>query len=236
MWLYTFVKLINCIMCCRSIKVVVKTTKTTTTKKMWPSFWYCRCCCCWVASVVSNSVRPHKWQPTRLHCPWASPGKNTGVGCHFLLQCMKVKNEIEVVQSCTTHRDPMDCSLPGSSIHGLFQARVLEWVVLILDILNIETEFEQALVFLWKPYVPPRLNVLFSKWLMTCAYLLWGGLRRLTKKQPICIATKQKFQVTLFCCHSVTKSCSTLWDPMDCSTPGSPVLHYLPEFAQIYVH
>ena len=60
------------------------------------------------------------------HCPWDSPGKNTGVGCHFLLQCMKVKSESEVAQSCSTLRDPMDCSPPGSSIHGIFQARVLE--------------------------------------------------------------------------------------------------------------
>ena len=65
-------------------------------------------------------------QPTRLPCPWDSPGKNTGVGYHFLLQCMKVKSESEVTQSCPTLSDPMDCSLPGSSIHGIFQARVLE--------------------------------------------------------------------------------------------------------------
>ena len=87
----------------------------------------CCCCCCEVASVVSNSVRPHKWQPTRLPCPWDSPGKNTGVGCHFLLQCIKVKSENEVAQSCPTLSDPMDCSPPGSSVHGIFQARVLEW-------------------------------------------------------------------------------------------------------------
>ena len=67
---------------------------------------------------MSNSVRPHRQQPTRLPRPWDSPGKNTGVGCHFLLQCMKVKNESEVAQSCPTLSDPMDCSLPGSSIHG----------------------------------------------------------------------------------------------------------------------
>ena len=60
-------------------------------------------------------------------CPWDSPGKNTGVGCHFLLRCMKVKSESEVAQSCPTLSDPMDCSLPGSSVHGIFQARVLEW-------------------------------------------------------------------------------------------------------------
>ena len=80
-----------------------------------------------VTSVMSNSVRPHKWQPTRLPRPWDSPGKNTGVGCHFLLQCMKVKSESEVVQSYPTLSDPMDCSPPGSSIHGILQARVLEW-------------------------------------------------------------------------------------------------------------
>ena len=76
---------------------------------------------------MSDSVRPHRRQPTRLHRPWDSPGKNTGVGCHFLLQCTKVKTESEVTQSCPTLRDPMDCSLPGSSIHGILQARVLEW-------------------------------------------------------------------------------------------------------------
>ena len=76
---------------------------------------------------MSDSVRPHRQQPTRLPRPWDSPGKNTGVGCHFLLQCMKVKSESEVDQSCPTLSDPMDCSLPGSSIHGIFQARVLEW-------------------------------------------------------------------------------------------------------------
>ena len=80
-----------------------------------------------MASVVSDSVRPHRQQPARLRHPWDSPGKNTGVGCHFLLQCMKVKGESEVAQLCPTLRDPTDCSLPGSSIHGIFQARVLEW-------------------------------------------------------------------------------------------------------------
>ena len=68
--------------------------------------------------------------PTRLPRPWDSPGKNTGVGCHFLLQCVKVKSEREVIQSCPTLRDPLDCSPPGSSIHGIFQARVLEWVAI----------------------------------------------------------------------------------------------------------
>ena len=87
----------------------------------------CCCCCCKVTSVVSDSVRPHRRQPTRLPRPWDSPGKNTGVGCQFHLQCMKVKSESEVIQSCLTLSNPMDCSLPGSSICGIFQARVQEW-------------------------------------------------------------------------------------------------------------
>ena len=78
-------------------------------------------------SVVSDSVRPQRRQPTRLCHPWDSPGKNTGVDCHFLLQCMKVKSEREVTQSCPTLSDPMDCTPLDFSIHGIFQARVLEW-------------------------------------------------------------------------------------------------------------
>ena len=85
---------------------------------------------------MSDSVRPHRWQPTRLHHPWDSPGKNTGVGCHFLLQCMKVKSDSEVAQSCPTLGDPMDCSPPGSSIHGIFQARVLEWGAIAFSIIH----------------------------------------------------------------------------------------------------
>ena len=72
-------------------------------------------------------MQPHRWQSSRLPHPWDSPGKNTGVGCHFLLQCIKVKCESEVAQLCPTLHDPMDCSLPGSSVHGSFYARVLEW-------------------------------------------------------------------------------------------------------------
>ena len=88
-------------------------------------------------SVVSDSVWPHRRQPTRLPRPWDSPGKNTGVGCHFLLQCMKAKRESEVAQSYPTPSDPKDCSLPGSSVHGIFQARVLEWGAIISN--NIQT-------------------------------------------------------------------------------------------------
>ena len=80
-------------------------------------------------------MRPHRQQPTRLPCPWDSLGKNTEVGCHFLLQCMKVKSESEVAQSCPTLSDPMDCSLPGSSVHGSLQARVLEWGAIAFSLL-----------------------------------------------------------------------------------------------------
>ena len=76
---------------------------------------------------MSDSVQAHRRRPTRLPRPWDSPGKNTGVGCHFLLQCMKGKSESEVTLLCPTLRNPKVCSLPGSSIHGIFQARVLEW-------------------------------------------------------------------------------------------------------------
>ena len=95
---------------------------------------HCCCCCCRVASVVSDSVRPHRWQPTRLPRPWDSPGKNTGVGCHFLLQCMKVTTESEVTQSCLTLSNIVDCSPPGSSVHGIFQARLLEWVAIAFSV------------------------------------------------------------------------------------------------------
>ena len=86
---------------------------------------------------MSDSVRPQRRQPTRIPHPWDSPGKNTGVGCHFLLQCMKVKSESEVAQSCLTPSNPMDCSPPGPSIHGIFQARVLEWVAIAFSVYSL---------------------------------------------------------------------------------------------------
>ena len=92
---------------------------------------------------MSDSVRPHRRQPTRLPRPWDSPGKNTGVGCHLLLQCIKVKSESEVTQSSPTLRDPMDCSLPGSSVHGIFQARVLEWGAIAFSVITVETISKQ---------------------------------------------------------------------------------------------
>ena len=112
-------------------KIDIEKLKNMTKTQDWGIFTLshhaCCCCCCLGASVVSDSVRPHRRQLTRLPHPWDSPGKNTGVGCNFLLQCMKVKSQSEVTQSCPTLHDPVDCSLPGSSIHGIFQARVLEW-------------------------------------------------------------------------------------------------------------
>ena len=82
---------------------------------------------CVSCSVMSDSLQPHRRQPTRPLHPWDSPGKNTGVGCHFLLRKELEKEISDVAQLCPTPSDPMDCSLPASSIHGIFQARVLEW-------------------------------------------------------------------------------------------------------------
>ena len=94
----------------------------------WPKYWSYGVPAAAAKSLQSClTLRPRKRQPTMLPRPWDSPGENTGVGCHFLLQCMKVKSESEVAQSCLTPSDPMDCSLPGSSVHGICQARVLEW-------------------------------------------------------------------------------------------------------------
>ena len=104
---------------------------------------------------MSDSVRSHRQQPTRRPRPWDSPGKNTGVCCHFLLQCMKVKSESEVAQSCLTLSDPMDCSPPGSSIHGIFQARVLEWGVIAFSV-----NFVSKCLLKWPSYFafPSAMN------------------------------------------------------------------------------
>ena len=93
---------------------------------------------------MSDSVRPHRWQPPRLPRPWDSPGKNTGVGCPFLLQCMKVKSESEVAQLCPTLIDPMDCSPPGFSVHGVFQARVLEWGAIAFSLITREMQIKST--------------------------------------------------------------------------------------------
>ena len=121
---------------------------------------------------MSDSVRPHRRQPTRLRCPWDPPGKNTGVGCHFLLQCMKMKSESEVAESCPTLSNPMGCSLPGSSIHGIFQARVLEWGA---------TAFSGIK---WKPLIKKMHHVssMFIAVLFTITNI-W--------KQPKCLSTDE---------------------------------------------
>ena len=98
-----------------------------------------------------DSVRPHGWQPTRLPRPWDSPGKNTGVGCHFPLQCMKVKSESEDAQSCLTLSDPMDCSLPGSSAPAIFQARALECVAIAFS--NLKQKYMMKDILVGNPYI-----------------------------------------------------------------------------------
>ena len=109
---------------------------------------------------MSNSVRPHRRQPTRLSCPWDSPGKNTGVGCHFPLQCMKVKNQSEVAQLCPTLSNPMDCSPPGSSIQGIFQAGVLEWGAIAFSLLLWSATYKNSsfLTDLWLECVVKLLS------------------------------------------------------------------------------
>ena len=114
---------------------------------------------------MSKPARPLRQQPTRLPRPWDSPGKNTAVGCHFLFQCMKGKSESEVTQSCPTVRDPMDCSIPGSSVHGIFQARVLEW---------------GAKTFL-KGSIPLQLYLLVCLWLCKRTDFLLGLNKNLFK-------------------------------------------------------
>ena len=105
-------------------------------------------CCCCVTSVVSDSVQPHRQQPTRLPCPWDSPGKNTGVGCHFLLQCMKVKVKVKSLSHVRLLATPRTAALlsMGSSIHGIFQARVLEWgaIAFSASLLSLLINFEMS--------------------------------------------------------------------------------------------
>ena len=123
---------------------------------------------------MSDSVRPSRWQPTRLRHPWDSPGKNTGVGRHFLLQFMKVKSESEVAQSCPTLCDPMDCSPPGSSVHGIFQARVLEWVAITVSVNNNSIPINgSCCCFNFYYYlIQPSLLITCSRQVITGNYIL----------------------------------------------------------------
>ena len=113
---------------------------------------------------MSDSVQPHRQKPTRLLCPWDSLGKNTGVGCHFLLQCMKVKIGSEVAQSCLTLSDPMDCSPPGYSVHGTLQARVLESRLVIT-------------------FLPSSKRVLIS-WLQSPSVLIFSSVSSVVQSCP----------------------------------------------------
>ena len=122
-----------------------------------------------------HSVRPHRRQPTRLHCPWDSSGKNIGVGCHFLLQCMKVESESEVTQPCLTLRDPMDCSPPGSSIHGILQARVLEWGAIAFSIMHLY----------WSLILPDSLKSQLQKHKLWAGCLVQKPLIKLPISQPV---------------------------------------------------
>ena len=110
----------------------------------------------WAAKCAAAAAKSHQSCPTLCEPindsppgsrPGDSPGKNTGVGCHFLLQCMKVESESEVAQTCPTLRDPMDCSPPGSSVHGIFQARVLEWGSIVFSARCVEQVSKQQCSF-----------------------------------------------------------------------------------------
>ena len=181
-------------------------------------------------------MQPQRQQPTRLPCPWDSPGKNTGVGCHFLLQCMKVKSESEVAQSCPTLHDPMDCSLPGSSIHGIFQARVLEWGAIAFSfLLFAAAKSLQSCPTLHNPIdgSPPGSSM---HGILQARVLEWGAIAFSTERLTVgengsCSDGWGHAQFS-----SLAQSCPTLCDPMNCSTPGLPVHHQLLEFTQTHVH
>ena len=161
---------------------------------------------------MSNSVWPHRRQPTRPTHPWDSPGKNTGMGCHFLLQFMKVKRESEVAQSCPTLSDPMDCSLPGFSIHGIFQARVLEWGALSTCISHII-----MVILFFGPcmFIYTHSATTFPMDKMIAVFYTVGTplINPLTYTLRNAAATAAKS----------LQSCPTLYDPIDGSPPGSPV-------------
>ena len=111
---------------------------------------------------MSNAVQPYRRQPIRLPCPWDSPGKNTGVDCHFLLQCMKVKSESEVAQLCLTLSNPMNCSLPGSSVHGF--SRQEYWSGVPLPSLNVLSRLIKSFI--------PRSKCLLISWLQSSSAVI----------------------------------------------------------------
>ena len=148
-------------------------------------------------------MRPHRWQPTRFPRSWDSPGKNTGVGCHFLLQCVKVKSESKVTQSCPTLSDPMDYSLPGSSVHGIFQARVLEWGAIAF---SLAFSMIQQMLAIWSLVLLPFLNPDCTSGSSQFTYLLRPSL-----KDVECSLTSMSHECscTAVCTFSGT---ALLWD------------------------
>ena len=167
---------------------------------------------------MSNSVRPHRRQPTRLPRPWDSPGKNTGVGGHFLLQSMKVKRESQVTQSCPTPSYPMDCSLPGSSIHGIFQARLLEWGAIAFS--NSLLAIQYFLQFLLGWHTKGKINKWYSYKLPSFVTFLWDKRIWFVWNKKFCGLQKNTLSHLLFltwcalvCACSVTKFCLTFVTP-----------------------
>ena len=144
---------------------------------------------------MSDSVQPHRQQPTKLPLPWDSPGKNTGVGCHFLLHCMKVKSESEVAQSCPTLSDPMDCSPPGSSVHGTFQARVPEWGAIAFSRVSCYVVYLHKRILIFRQTLESEAFKSIFTVLFIC---------------KVATAAAKSLQ-----------SCPTLCNPIDSSQPGS---------------
>ena len=159
---------------------------------------------------MSDSVRPHRRQPTRLPRPWDSPGKNPGVGCHFLLQCMKVKSENEVAHLCPTLHDPTDCSPPGSSVHGIFQARALEWGTITSALRHVQNQLSQLDTSLCQDHlktgpISARLPIDFTRltshpspgsWSMlsfpsSCPHRRW----RIAENHSLCQTVNYKFLI-----------------------------------------
>ena len=151
-------------------------------------------------------MQPHRQQPTRLPCPWDSPGKNTGVGCHFLLQCMKVKSESEVTQSCPTLSDPMDYSPPGSSIHGIFQARVLEWGAIAFSREGAKTSLYWVWIQLQQAPWRPWLQFMKQETLRTCLQPHCQSGQGSKKAQPTCCVLQGNHLISLSLSLCISKS------------------------------
>ena len=172
-------------------------------------------------------MRPHRRQPTRFPRPWDSPGKNTGVGCHFLLQWVKVKRESEVAQSFLTLSDPMDCSIPGSSAHGIFQARVLEWDAIAFSV-----------PYATSSYIPPN-HPLYPSKILTKKIQVQIHTNTHTHNLPgnfwssLLKVTTEKSSSSVQFSHSVML---TFCDSMDWSIPDLPIHHQLLKLTQIQVH